>query len=185
MKIYLTLGLLFSLGFLPILGYITQSTTPTSLTPPAIEISYETAVEIALQEFPNAAVYGVERYTERNIPIWDIKLSNGINFDIDRRNGTIIDIEGSGSNWDNDPGQPSNATPTTPAVAQLNDEISLEEAIQIVLVQFPEAVVYEIERDDVDGLLIWEIELSNGATVDIDQRNGAIVSIKEKHRGSD
>jgi hypothetical protein len=149
----------------------TTASTADSIT--AVE-----AQQIALQLFPSMTVTDIERDVEYGIPVWDIELSNGVSIEIAIADGTIVEISDAGQDWEN----PAIVDQTSPAPASGqpgsgSDGITSAQAQQIALNQFPGTTVVDVETDTEYGVPVWDVELSNGVSLDISRIDGTIIEI--------
>jgi hypothetical protein len=58
-----------------------------------------------------------------------------------------------------------------------------EQAIEIALAEYPGTEVLATESEEEGGLLIWEVELSNGVEVEVDAATGEIVETEQDTPG--
>jgi hypothetical protein len=73
--------------------------------------------------------------------------------------------------------------PTTGAGAQGGGEE--DKAAEIALAEYPDATVVNIETEEEDGLFLYEVDLSNGAEVEIDSATWEIVDREQDNSATD
>lgn len=141
-------------------------------------VDFNEAQDIALAYYPDAQVFRLDRDRENGIRVWDVMLDNGMAVYINAQTGAIIEFERwrnrSFEERRNQQGTDGLESSPPPAV---EGGITSERAMQIALAQFPGTTIFEIKTGIEYGIPVWDIELSNGVTLDIDRLTGVIVEI--------
>lgn len=129
-------------------------------------------------------IFRLDHGREDGISVWDVMLDNGMAVYINAQTGDIIAFEPWRNRWSEEQHNPwraygidTGSTPasaTSPAVA---GGITRDRAIQIALAQFPGTTVIKITTGTEYGVPVWDVELSNGMTLDIARVTGAIIEI--------
>lgn len=130
-------------------------------------ISYEQALQVAQSRFPGAQPVEVklERKGRRHgyITVWDIKLNNGYEVEVNAVNGTIFEIKA--------------MRRLPPTIDPANAAISQAQAEQTATARFGGNAVFsrlkQLGRRD-GYALVWEVVLSNGYRVEVNATTGAI-----------
>ena len=67
----------------------------------SITLDEATAIQIALDRYPDTNVVESKSGMAYGVQVWDIELSNGVSIEIDQSNGEIVEISGAGEDWEN------------------------------------------------------------------------------------
>ncbi|WP_404408498.1 PepSY domain-containing protein [Jeotgalibacillus malaysiensis] len=152
-------------------GTKTVQTNPEDRQSEEKLLSLEEAKEKALAAF-EGVVESIELERETGRMVYDIDIDNGpeeVDLDMDAVTGEILRSK---TDWDDDDDRN--------AYANTGDLLSKQEALDIATAEF-NGKLEEIELDDDDGRMIYEIELKNGdreAEFDIDAVTGDILDME-------
>ncbi|MDZ5713115.1 PepSY domain-containing protein [Jeotgalibacillus haloalkalitolerans] len=148
-----------------------QANSPVQQNQDENLLTLEEAKEKALSEF-EGVVESIELERQNGRMVYDIDIDNGpedVDLDMDAVTGEVLRSK---TDWDDDDDRDSDVNS--------KDLLSKQEALDIATAEFtgkPE----EIELDDDDGKMIYEIELKNGeqeAEFDIDAVTGDILNME-------
>ncbi len=129
------------------------------VTPPPAPITLAQARNIALAQYPGTRVVRHQRLREAGVLVWQMRLDNGMAVYLHGRTGEIIRHE----RW-------RRAGTTPPATT-----VSFQRALNIALAQYPGTRLVKGELTREEGILAWDMMLSNGMAVYIDANTGAII----------
>lgn len=127
-------------------------------------IDINQAISTALERYPGTSVIEAELERESGVGVWEIELSNGAEVYVDAASGDVIGFEARNVSGDETMSGSSGT--------------DINQAIAIAKDRYEDASVIEIEYEDEDGRTFWEIELSNGAEVEIDIVSGSVVKLE-------
>lgn len=131
-------------------------------------ISADRAIALALFSSPNASVTQIRLKRERGILAYRIDFNDNTRVLMDARSGQILEIshrtqaEEEEENW---------------LIQGILPTIQIQEAIQIALTLYPDAMFENAELDLEDMLLLYEIELDNKVTLYIDATTGSLITV--------
>jgi 3-phytase len=165
---------------------IVASPTPTPIsTAPAptgqqSAPSHASALQAVRARFPDALIHELELENEAGLMVYEVELTSAgkaYEVEVDAANAQILKVEDEELDAADSPGQPR--------VPQAAPSISLDQAVQAALARFPDARVGKAERDNEDGVLIYEVELVAGSKqheVEIDAVSGSVLNIESEER---
>lgn len=159
-------------------------------------VDFLQAKAIALRYYPGTSIVALELDDDNEFFAWDAMLNNGMAVYIHAETGEVLEFEMWTGEWRNtsDDGTPpwagfpggrraweTQRASETPAdtTATTADSITAVQAQQIALQLFPSMTVTDIERDVEYGIPVWDIELSNGVSIEIAIADGTIVEISD------
>jgi uncharacterized membrane protein YkoI len=157
---------------------IEAALAPTTAEPP--KISVDQVKQIVLEKVPDATLTEIELDKDDGILTYNVEANNSLNkyeFYIDANTGVILKFE-----TDVIDDHTVATTPSTSASA-LDEQakISVDQVKQIVADKVPGAVIKELELDECDGRLTYEVEAYNGQTeydFEIDAITGDILEFE-------
>ncbi len=151
----------------------TVQSTPSGSQAEETLLSLEEAKEKALAQF-EGVVESIELERENGRMVYDIDIDNGsedVDLDMDAVTGEVLRSK---TDWDDD--DDDDRDDVRPA----DNLLTKQEALDIATAEF-NGKLEEIELDDDDGRVIYEIELKNGdreAEFDIDAVTGEILDME-------
>lgn len=135
-----------------------------------ITVDQARAVVEAVQ--PDASIVKTELGNENGLLVYSIELDDGQKIKVDAGNGSILYIE----LLNNKPEDQTNQR----AASQNGTGISADEAIAIAEKAFDGAKAVEVEQESENGGLVYEVEMDNGAEVEVDGSSGDILEIEHE-----
>lgn len=144
-------------------------------------LSMEEAKEIALAEY-EGVIESFESDKDWGKHIYEIEIDNGeieYDLDMDAKTGEILKAEEDRDNDDDDRDDSNQSSANSDSAAENKNLISEEEAITIATEKVA-GTVKEIERDEDDGRVEYEIEIrtdDGDADIEIDAETGEILSV--------
>lgn len=146
-----------------------QQEDPTSASPtpeaPAGGVDLLGARDAALREYPGGVVYDVE--LEEDERRWDVELvheGTERELGVETGSGKVSELEG-----ENPDG------PDTDLAGLSAD--SLDTAVEAALAESGGNRATDASVDEEDGRRVWEIEVDDDQTVDVDTENGQVVAV--------
>ena len=127
---------------------------------------------------------------------WAFQLEDGTQFCVDEVTGEILldnsaemtpepestpDLEATPDVESTPEAESTPETESTPeaqdSVEALTPVVSMEDAIAIALTVYPDSTISNINLEQLDGMLVWDVELDDGVrSVDVDALTGAVLS---------
>jgi len=144
------------------------------------KISIDQVKQIVLAKVPGATITELELDQDDGRLTYEVEACNDqteYDFEIDAYTGAILKFE-SDKCVDK---QDITASTTQAATTSAQTRISVDQVKQIVLAKVPAATITELELDDDDGRLTYEVEADNGRTeyeFEIDAYTGAILEFE-------
>lgn len=135
----------------------------------AITIEQARAVAEAAQA--DASVVKTELENENGLLVYSIEFDDGQNIKVDANSGRILYIELLNIKPEHQANQPTTSQDVT--------GISAEEAKAIAERVFDGAKAVEVEQEQENGRLVYEVNLDNGAEVEVDGSSGDILEIEQ------
>ena len=145
------------LFFIILLLFVTVTVTAQQEEP---EIPAETASDTALEDYPDATINRVQLDYEGEVLVWEVRLDNGIEIDVDAVTGEVNSVDEIDE-------------------ASYESSITADEALEAALDQYPRDFVLDIGLDEEDGTLVWEVAMSSGVEVSVSAESGEAISFND------